>query len=134
MAKKYFSEEVDVYFDPAKCIHATECVKGLPNVFDTGRRPWVNPENGEVDEIVEVVERCPSGALTYVRKDGGLEESHPETTVEVGKDGEMYIKGNFTLTVDGEIVKLNRAALWSSDESDNPPFYDKSLVKREEEL
>lgn len=131
MAKKYFSEDVDVYFDPAKCIHATECVKGLPNVFDTSKRPWVNPENGEVGEIVDVVERCPSGALTYVRKDGGPEESHPETTVEVGQDGEMYIKGNFTLAVDGELVKLNRAALWSSDESDNPPFYDKSLAGRE---
>lgn len=46
-----------------------ECVKGTPDVFKVGRRPWIMLENGESEYIVEVIERCPSGALTYERKD-----------------------------------------------------------------
>lgn len=127
MTKTYIADRIDVYFEPQKCIHAAECVKGLPEVFDTQKRPWINPENGNVEEIVDVVERCPSGALTYHRKDGEQDESHDQTTITVGVYGQLYVKRNFTLINGEQEVKLNRAALTSSEETDNPPFYDKSL-------
>jgi uncharacterized Fe-S cluster protein YjdI len=38
-------------------------VKGLPAVFDTQRRPWIEPDNAGAAEVIAQVARCPSGAL-----------------------------------------------------------------------
>lgn len=70
MRKTYNGKKIDVSFDAKRCIHAAECVKNLPKVFDTKKRPWINTSNADVDSIVRVVEMCPSGALEYDRKDG----------------------------------------------------------------
>ena len=69
MRKTYEGTEVDVSFDPEVCIHAGNCVAGLPAVFDTKRRPWITPDASSADEVVAQVKRCPSGALQYERRD-----------------------------------------------------------------
>lgn len=130
MKKTYTSDEIEVYFEPKRCIHAAECVNGLPEVFDTEKRPWIDPEKSDAQTIAEIVERCPSGALTYHRLDGGEDETHDETTIRVGEDGELYVEGNFTLNDGNQEVKLNRTVLTNSKDTDNPPFYDKSLSER----
>ena len=66
-AKRYPGERVEVSFDPQICQHAAECVRGLPAVFDTSKRPWINPDAAEADDVIEVVGRCPSGALQITR-------------------------------------------------------------------
>jgi uncharacterized Fe-S cluster protein YjdI len=68
--KTYTGRRVDVSFDPPVCRHAAECVNGLPEVFDTARRPWIQPDGAEAERVVEVVARCPSGALRIERFDG----------------------------------------------------------------
>ena len=52
MRKTYASTELDVSFDPDVCIHAAECVRGLPAVFDTHRRPWIAPDAASADGVV----------------------------------------------------------------------------------
>jgi uncharacterized Fe-S cluster protein YjdI len=37
--KSYRSEKITVSFDLGRCIHSEECVRGLPEVFDTSKRP-----------------------------------------------------------------------------------------------
>lgn len=61
--KTYAGADVDVSFDPTLCAHAAECVRGLPTVFDTARRPWITPDGAPAEDVVAVVARCPSGAL-----------------------------------------------------------------------
>ena len=68
MARKlYPGPIVDVSFDNEICQHAAECVHGMPEVYDTSQRPWINmrrvdtPEKAEL--FREVTRRCPSGAL-----------------------------------------------------------------------
>jgi uncharacterized protein len=61
--RTYTGADVDVSFDAEVCEHAAECVKGLPAVFDTKRRPWITPDGASAGEVTEVVGRCPSGAL-----------------------------------------------------------------------
>lgn len=68
MARKtYTGPLVNVTFDGALCEHAAECVRGMPEVFDTSARPWINPgvatTQAQADQVREVVGRCPSGAL-----------------------------------------------------------------------
>lgn len=68
MARKTYSgTDVDVSFDPEVCAHAGECVKGLPLVFDTAARPWIQPDGAAAADVIEVVGRCPSGALHIER-------------------------------------------------------------------
>ena len=63
--KRYEGERITVTFDGELCRHAAECVRGLPEVFDTDRRPWILPDEAEAEKVVEVVGRCPSGALKF---------------------------------------------------------------------
>jgi uncharacterized Fe-S cluster protein YjdI len=65
--KTYTGASVDVSFDDELCEHAAECVRGLPSVFEPGRRPWIIPDNANADDVVAVVARCPSGALQIER-------------------------------------------------------------------
>jgi len=65
MRKTYRGNEVDVSFDPDVCIHAANCVRGLPAVFDTARRPWIDPDASPPEDVAAQVKRCPSGALQY---------------------------------------------------------------------
>lgn len=73
--KTYEGRSITVTFEAGRCRHAAECVRGLPEVFDTGRRPWIQPDNAAADRLAEVVTRCPSGALQYRRADGGTDAS-----------------------------------------------------------
>ena len=80
--RTYRGTDVEVSFDGDLSIHATECVRGLPAVFDRKRRPWVLADNATVEEVSAVIERCPSGALQYRRLDGAPNEpAGPVTTV-----------------------------------------------------
>ena len=65
ITKKYTNGEVTVVWQPSKCIHSTNCFRGLPQVFDPKKRPWVNIEGATTQEIVEQVKQCPSRALSY---------------------------------------------------------------------
>lgn len=62
-------QSIAVTFEAGRCQHAAECVRGLPEVFDIERRPWIQPDNAAADRTAEVVRRCPSGALEYRRVD-----------------------------------------------------------------
>jgi uncharacterized Fe-S cluster protein YjdI len=48
-----------------QCIHSTKCWKGLIQVFDPRKRPWINLDGAEKEQIIEQVKTCPSGALSY---------------------------------------------------------------------
>ena len=70
--KAYVADGVTVTFDAEVCQHAALCVRGLPRVFDTAARPWIQPGNATVEEVVSQVELCPSGALRAQKTpDGG---------------------------------------------------------------
>ncbi len=63
----YPVEGITVTFDPEICIHSGICVRGLPAVFDVSRRRWVHADAASPDEVAAQIDRCPSGALRYVR-------------------------------------------------------------------
>ena len=73
-ARHYTNETIDITYDLSRCIHAEECVNGLPSVFDTARRPWILPGGASADAIAAVIAKCPSGALLFTRFDDGAPE------------------------------------------------------------
>jgi uncharacterized Fe-S cluster protein YjdI len=63
--QRYETPAITVTFDLNRCIHAGDCVRGLPAVFDVKRKRWVRPELASPDEVAAQVARCPSGALQF---------------------------------------------------------------------
>ena len=64
MHRLYETEEITVFWDSDRCRHAKMCVTGCPEVFEFGRRPWIDLSRGEASKIWQAISRCPSGALS----------------------------------------------------------------------
>jgi CDGSH-type Zn-finger protein len=77
---------------------------------------------------VTIVERCPSGALHYTRKDGAAEQPDAANTVTVRANGPLYVRGDVTLRTDAGELRLTdtRMALCRCGQSKNKPFCDNS--------
>jgi CDGSH-type Zn-finger protein/uncharacterized Fe-S cluster protein YjdI len=122
-------EKVNVSWDGRVCIHVAECGQAKGDLFVGGRQPWCQPDLVSVNDVKEVVERCPSGALVYQVKD----ESEPETadaenTISVIYNGPYYVRGDLDIedaTDDMPGAKC-RAALCRCGLSMNKPFCDNS--------
>jgi len=67
ITKRYSNGEVTVVWRPALCRHSGICARGLPLVFDPRRHPWIELQHADSPTITAQVERCPSGALTWVK-------------------------------------------------------------------
>lgn len=63
----YSNDKVSVEWRPELCIHCEACFRGLPEVFDPNKRPWVNINGAETDEIRNQVLNCPSMALSLTQ-------------------------------------------------------------------
>jgi uncharacterized Fe-S cluster protein YjdI len=74
----YAEPAITVTFDPNICRHTGICLRSLPLVFDINRKRWIQPDLATADEVAAAVQRCPSGALQFVRHDhvseSGLQE------------------------------------------------------------
>ncbi|WP_228921450.1 (4Fe-4S)-binding protein [Streptomyces sp. DH7] len=117
-ARSYDGEGIVVGFDAHRCLHAAECVRGLPTVFDVGRRPWIQPDNAPADEVADVIHRCPSGALQYHRTDG-MPDEVPDipTHVSLHADGVLHLRGDL-----GRVSKVPPAR--------RPPFGRTALLSK----
>lgn len=134
--REYRGDEIIVLFDAKRCIHAAECIKGMPDVFNVKERPWIQPEGVDNDALVAVIESCPSGALQYLRSDGGEAEVAPLTnTIAAQKNGPLYVQGDLVITTeDGEKLHETRVALCRCGASKNKPFCDNSHRKIDRSL
>ncbi|MGD9892711.1 MAG: (4Fe-4S)-binding protein [Dehalococcoidia bacterium] len=69
--KEHRTDRIAVTWEPTYCIHAQNCVRGLPTVFNWEDRPWIHPDAASPDKIAQVIMTCPSGALHFRRLDDG---------------------------------------------------------------
>ena len=120
--KRYEGQEIEVTYDATRCLHAAECIRGMPAVFDTAKRPWIAPDSGEPEALATVIRRCPTGALHYRLREGEPEQPRVPTRVRVPDDGPLLIDGDIEL--DGK--RETRAALCRCSASENQPYCDRS--------
>ncbi len=123
--RQYTNGEITVFWVPSKCIHATTCFRELIEVFNPGRRPWINMNAAPTRRIIEVVNKCPTQAIYWKRNEDlsseelallekrtSIEEENPETlsekvrepknperekpaSVRIMKDGPIVVEGSF---------------------------------------
>lgn len=125
--KTYTGKDIEVTFDLKRCIHAAECGRNLPSVFDVKQRPWVQPDEASADRVAEVVARCPSGALQFRRLDGGEQEAIPEqNTIRIMDKGPFVIHAQATLTDEKHqpLHEDTRLTLCRCGASANKPYCD----------
>jgi CDGSH-type Zn-finger protein/uncharacterized Fe-S cluster protein YjdI len=128
----YENEDIKVTWDQKRCIHAEECVHGLPNVFDPKEKPWIQPENAPVDELTNTIKQCPTGALHYEIKNEAAQEEAPEQNViTIKKDGPIYIHGEVVIRDMDEnvVLKDTRVAMCRCGKSKNKPLCDNSHIE-----
>jgi len=128
MATRYVEgETIDVGFDGKRCIHSRNCVLGDPKVFEPNAPgQWIHPESGSMERIVAIAESCPSGAITYRRKDSGPAEAPPPVnTARLREKGPLAIHAD--LEVAGETML--RATLCRCGASQRKPYCDGSHAK-----
>jgi CDGSH-type Zn-finger protein/uncharacterized Fe-S cluster protein YjdI len=128
---RYEGRDGVVTYEAKRCIHAAECVHGLPAVFDSTAKPWVNPDAADADALAAVIHRCPTGALKLERMDGAAEPVPVTNTATVTCDGPTYLRGDLALMADDDIVALRdtRMALCRCGASQNKPLCDGSHRK-----
>jgi uncharacterized Fe-S cluster protein YjdI len=129
---KYTNNEVTVVWKPDQCIHSAICWTGLKEVFNPTKRPWVNIEGAATDRIIEQVQRCPSGALSYFmnaekeRTETPVAETANRVKVEVSPKGPYILNTECIIKhADGkEEIKNGVIALCRCGASSNKPYCD----------
>jgi uncharacterized Fe-S cluster protein YjdI len=149
--KRYSNGEITVYWKPDACIHASHCYRELIEVFDPGRRPWVDIYGATTGQIIETVNMCPTEALTWKWNDEeknmdidpgqtnhinfmrpelmGQVDDVPDNdpvNVKVMPDGPLIIKGTFTMnySTNSKEVKNGIVSLCRCGASNHMPFCD----------
>lgn len=149
--RRYKNDDITVYWKPSACVHASYCYRELIEVFDPGRRPWVDLSGSSTAKIIEVVNLCPTDALAWkwndekknesvgidqvnhikfrrpelVNTDNNVPEEHP-VSVKIMADGPIVVKGNFDLVYDGNKKEVNESmiSICRCGVSDHMPFCD----------
>jgi uncharacterized Fe-S cluster protein YjdI len=103
--KQYSNGEITVYWNAELCIHSANCLIGMPRVFNSRKKPWINVTGADSKEVMKTVDSCPSRALTYlksttfrVRKARKTKKLTPKfAKVQILKDGPLLVTGNFIM-------------------------------------
>jgi uncharacterized Fe-S cluster protein YjdI len=136
ITKKYSNGEVTIVWKPASCIHSTICWKqatGLPEVFNPREKPWIKMESSTTEKMVEQVNKCPSGALSFYYNEKADDNASivTNTQVEAIPNGPLMVYGNITVKdKDGnETNKHKVTAFCRCGHSSNKPYCDGTHVK-----
>ncbi|GJM16549.1 MAG: hypothetical protein DHS20C13_18760 [Thermodesulfobacteriota bacterium] len=126
--REYAGEDIAVYDNRVICSHAAECVKNLPNVFRLGERPWITPDNASVEEVISVVKKCPSGALSYSVNGTHQRDFEQDPEIIITKNGPYNVTGSIEIKVEDELQPPSKEhyVLCRCGASKNKPYCDGS--------
>ena len=124
----YVGKDITIFDNRALCAHAAHCTEQLPSVFRYGSEPWIDPDGASVPDIIALIRKCPSGALSYAID--GIEGAPPPRApmVTVAANGPYEITGGIELmgVERGEGASSEHYTLCRCGASKNKPFCDGS--------
>ncbi len=111
------------------CSHAGYCTSCGPRVWKTGVEPWIDPDGSPVKKIIEVIEKCPSGALSYRFEGKEYRDRDNAPEIVVSKNGPYRVRGGIMLESRerwGRGASREHYTLCRCGASKNKPFCDGS--------
>ena len=125
----YVVEKITIHDNRGICSHVGFCTDSLPSVFKLGEEPWIDPNCAEVEEIIEAINKCPSGALSYSIDGAEHRDQGREPMVLVFENGPHFITGGIEVVGHepsaGE-VSTEQCTLCRCGSSKNKPFCDRT--------
>jgi CDGSH-type Zn-finger protein len=124
----YEGEHITIHNNPLLCSVATFCHKELESVFNVNREPWIAPDEDSIENIKTVIEKCPSGALSYSINGQAQAEPDREVSITIVKNGPFRITGGITFKDAnwGQGASREHYTLCRCGASKNKPFCDGS--------
>jgi len=124
-ARAYQGKAITIHNNPLLCSVAEYCHKELEAVFDTSKDPWIEPDGDTLERIKTLIEKCPSGALSYSIKDQPQPEISCAATIKIEKNGPLRITGSIELKAHwGQGASREHYTLCRCGASKNKPFCD----------
>ncbi|MEP7068888.1 MAG: CDGSH iron-sulfur domain-containing protein [Usitatibacter sp.] len=122
----YHGKMVAIHDNRSICAHAGRCTDGLAAVFKYGSEPWIDPDGAKARAIVETIEACPSGALSYSLESADHWGATHPPSVTVSKDGPYEVRGDVRLLNQpwAKGASTDRYTLCRCGASKNKPFCD----------
>ena len=128
----YQGQQIEILDNRGICAHSGSCTDRLASVFHLRQDPFITPSGGRLDEIIQAVRACPSGALSYAMD--GVEardqvDQPRAASIEVSKDGPYRVTGRVRLVDEegndipwGEGASSEHYSLCRCGQSQNKPF------------
>jgi uncharacterized Fe-S cluster protein YjdI len=126
LKKEYANQDITVVWKPDICIHSEICARGLPKVFDPGRKPWIDIDQASSKDIVAQVNQCPSGALS-IKSTGVTTTEETRAKVQLMAGGPLILKGTCEIVdEEGNTQQRKNASFCRCTKSANFPYCDGS--------
>ena len=124
----YQGKKITIHDNRSICAHAGYCTDGLPNVFRHHKDPFVDPDGADIAAIIEVINQCPSGALSYTMEDESETRIIDDASIFIAQNGPYELKGKTVLldTIKGKGASEINITLCRCGASKNKPFCDGS--------
>jgi uncharacterized Fe-S cluster protein YjdI len=136
ITKKYSNGEVTIVWQPSVCIHSAICWRNedsLSEVFNPKETPWIKPEAATTEKIINQIQRCPSGALSYFMNSEAQQNEKvvSESIIEVMPNGPLVVYGNILVKDhEGKQTSKNKVtAFCRCGGSSNKPYCDGTHTK-----
>lgn len=126
--KVFRNKDITVFWEKPRCIHARYCVMGAPQAFvSEPGQDFVQPDKESLENMVQILRDCPSGALTYHRTDKGPQEPPPAVNkIRIYENGPLAFHAQMNIKGVGSVL---RATLCRCGKSKNKPFCDSSHIE-----
>jgi len=121
----YRGKRITIHDDRAICAHSGVCTDNLAAVFRLGKESWIDADAADAEQIIAIVQRCPSGALSYTIDGSSVAVAPRERAIAASKNGPYFCSGEVELRADGATPRFpERYALCRCGGSKNKPFCD----------
>lgn len=126
--KDYAGKAITIHDNRGLCAHAGVCTDRLSSVWRMGVKPWIDPDGASAAAIIETIEGCPSGALSYSVDEQEHVDADRPCAIRLAKNGPYVITGSIELdgVEFGDGSSREHYTLCRCGASKNKPFCDGS--------
>jgi CDGSH-type Zn-finger protein len=124
--ENYKGKRIIIHDNRGICAHAGRCTDGLASVFRLNEEPWIHPDAASVEEIIDTIKKCPSGALSYSLEVVEHRDRQGKPTIFIAPNGPYVVSGGPELvdTPRAEGASKEHFTMCRCGGSKNKPFCD----------